>query len=242
MKYLLTLMVLACTWPLMSQVSQIDLYQSNARTDQREFGNGVVGLLIQGENLMRQARWEDAILAYDNVVAQWPNWGPAYIKRAMAKAKMGRQQEAQADLALAQRLSPNSVILFSERNPGLKADIIALANAKDPNIDTVYLLKQRGLLQQADLRITQMYQEQTLSAIDAALLRGNIQLLQENPLHAITHYNWALDRETSPELLHNRGLARIMTYNFSAGCADLEQAEALGYSPSADQYADLCSF
>ena len=108
MKYLLTLLILAFSWPLMSQVSQIDLFQSNARSsDQRQFGNGVVSLLIEGENLMRQARWEDAILTYDNVVAQWPHWAPAYTKRAMAKAKMGRQQEAQNDLLMAQRLSPN---------------------------------------------------------------------------------------------------------------------------------------
>ncbi len=242
MKYLLTLMILACTWPLMSQVSQIDLYQSNARIDQRQFGYGVCGELIAGNNLMRQGRWEDAILAYDNVVAQWPNWGPAYIKRAMAKARMGRQQEAQMDLALAQRLSPNSVILFSERNPGLKANIIATATTEDPDIDAVHKLKQKGLLQQADVRIAEMYEERALSEIDAALLRGNVQLLQENPQHAISYYNWALDRETSPELLHNRGLARIMAYNFPDGCADLEQAEALGYSPSAAQYADLCAF
>ena len=242
MKHLVLLLTLACSWPLLSQVSQIDLYQSNARIDQRLYGNGVVSKLITADNLIRQARWEEAILTYDNVVAQWPNWAPAYIKRATAKAKMGRDQEAQEDLRIAQRLSPNSVILFSERNPGRKSLLLAVAPNAIDEIDEVYELKQRGLLQQADVMISEMYEDHTLTDADAALLRGNVQFLMENPQHAINYYTWALERESSAELFHNRGLARIVAYNFPDGCADLEQAQAMGYGPSAAQYADLCSF
>ncbi len=242
MRHLILFLALVLTWPLVSQVSQIDLYQSNARIDQRQFGNGVVGDLLKGKNLVRQGRWEEAILTYDNIVAQWPNWAPAYTKRAMAKAKMGRQQEATADLQMAQRLSPNSVILFSERNPSSKAQLLATVETETPKLNHVYQLKQRGLLQQAEVTIVELYEEQSLPATEAALLRGNIQLLLENHQHAIAYYDWALDRETKPELLHNRGLARIMTFNFPDGCADLEQAQAMGHTPSADQYVDLCSF
>lgn len=242
MRHLIFFLALVLTWPLASQVSQIDLYQSNARTDQRQYGNGVVSDLIKGENLIRQGRWEEAILTYDNVVAQWPNWAPAYTKRAMAKAKMGRQQEASEDLQMAQRLSPNSVILFSERNPSSKSQLLAKAETETPKLDRIYQLKQRGLLQQAEVMIVELYEEQTLPATEAALLRGNIQLLLENHQHAIAYYDWALDRETKPELLHNRGLARIMSFNFPDGCADLEEAQEMGHQPSADQYVDLCSF
>lgn len=242
MRHLIIALALVLTWPLVGQVSQIDLYQSNARIDQRQFGNGVVSELIKGENLIRQGRWEEAILTYDNVVAQWPNWAPAYTKRAMAKAKMGRQQEAMTDLQMAQRLSPNSVILFSERNPRGKSQLLATVESQIPKLNHVYQLKQRGLLQQAEVMVVELYEEKTLPATDAALLRGNIQLLLENHQHAIAYYDWALDRETRPELLHNRGLARILTFNFPDGCADLEQAQDMGHLPSADQYADLCSF
>ena len=242
MKNILIALSLLITGSLMAQISPIDLYQSNARTDQRQYGDGVVRKLVAGENLIRQGRWEEAILTYDNVVAQWPNWAPAYIKRAMAKAKMGRQSEAQEDLQRAQHLSPNSVILFSERNPGQKVNLLATAPQDDPELEHVYRLKQKGLLQQAEVIISEMYQKAEISATDAALLRGNIQLLLENHQHAIAYYNWALDQETSAEVLHNRGLARILVYNFPDGCADLEQAKEMGYDPSAAQYVDLCSF
>ena len=58
MKYLLIALTLSIPCILNSQISSVDLYTSNARTDQRNYGNGVTKLLIDGDNLMRQGRWE----------------------------------------------------------------------------------------------------------------------------------------------------------------------------------------
>ena len=80
--------------------------------------------LSRGDMDMRNARWEDAIMTYDNVIAQSPYWAPAYIKRATAKYKMGRKTEAKHDMAYAWRLSSNSTRLFSDNNFGDRLDLL----------------------------------------------------------------------------------------------------------------------
>ena len=70
MKYLLIALTLSIPCILTSQISPVDLFTSNARTDQRNYGNGVTKLLIDGDNLMRQGRWDEAIQAYDNAIVQ----------------------------------------------------------------------------------------------------------------------------------------------------------------------------
>lgn len=245
MKYLLIALTLSIPCILTSQISPVDLFTSNARTDQRNYGNGVTKLLIDGDNLMRQGRWDEAIQAYDNAIVQWPNWAPAYMKRAMAKQRMGRATEAEEDLHQAFLISPNSVMLFSLNNPASKMRLLATLPPETDHREStkaVYALKTSGKLMQASSLINQMEENQNLPAADIALLRGNLQLLQEDHFQAIAYYDWALQRGTSPELLHNRGLARILTYNFSDGCADLELASDLGYQPSEQQHLDLCSF
>lgn len=245
MKYLIVILALLGSYSLHSQISSIDLFTSNARMDQRNYGNGVTKLLIDGDNLARQGRWNEAIQAYDNAVEQWPNWAPAYLKRAMAKQRMGRNLEAERDLHRAFLISPNSVMLFSLNNPGSKMQLLATLPSEvdhHETTETIYSLKASGQLMEASYLINEIEENQNLSAPEIALLRGNIQLLQEDHFQAIAYYDWALQRGTSPELLHNRGLARILTYNFSDGCADLEHAGNLGYEPSDQQHLDLCSF
>ena len=245
MKYFLFALALSITCTLSSQISPVDLFTSNARTDQRNYGNGVTKLLIDGDNLIRQGRWDEAIQAYDIAVEQWPNWAPAYLKRAMAKQRMGRNTEAERDLQRAFLISPNSVMLFSLNNPASKMRLLATLSPETDHQETtktVYALKTSGKLMQASSLINQLEDNQNLPAADIALLRGNLQLLQEDHFEAIAYYDWALQRGTTAELLHNRGLARILTYNFADGCADLELASDLGYQPSEQQHLDLCSF
>jgi tetratricopeptide (TPR) repeat protein len=245
MKYLLIALTLSTSFVLYGQISPVDLFTSNTRTDQRNYGNGVTKRLIDGDNLIRQGRWDEAIQAYNIAVEQWPNWAPAYLKRAMAKQRMGRTTEAERDLQRAFLISPNSVMLFSLNNPASKMRLLATLPPETDHQETtktIYALKTSGKLMQASSLINQIEENQNLPATDIALLRGNLQLLQEDHFEAIAYYDWALQRGTSAELLHNRGLARILTYNFADGCADLELAGDLGYQPSEQQHLDLCSF
>jgi hypothetical protein len=158
---------------------------------------------------------------------------------------MGRNTEADRDLHRAFLISPNSVMLFSLNNPGSKMTLLASLPAEADHqaaTQAIDALKTSGQLMKASSLINQIEDNQHLSATEIALLRGNLQLLKEDHFQAIAYYDWALQRGTSPELLHNRGLARILTYNFSDGCADLELAGDMGYAPSEQQHLDLCSF
>jgi tetratricopeptide (TPR) repeat protein len=245
MKNLIILTLLLLGSSLLGQISAIDLYTASERTDQRSYGNGAIAMLINGDNLVRQGRWEDAIMVYDNVVEMWPNWAPAYLKRAMTKARMGRSTEAERDLQRAYLISPNSVALFSLNNPANRMKLMAIPahHALDAHeANAVNDLKIRGQLFQIDLLIDELENQQLMPLTEIALLRGNLRLLHEDHFQAIAYYDWAIDRNKSPELLHNRGLARILTYNFPDGCADLEEAGNLGYQPSKNQHLDLCSF
>lgn len=245
MKNLIILPLLLLGSSLLGQISAIDLYAASERTDQRNYGNGAIAMLINGDNLVQQGRWEDAVTVYDNVVEMWPNWAPAYIKRAMAKARMGRSSEAERDLYRAYLISPNSVALFSLNDPVNRMKLMAIPahhTLRAHEASAVHALKERGQLFQIDLLIDELEDQQVMPLTEIALLRGNLRLLYDDHFQAIAYYDWALDRNKSPELLHNRGLARILTYNFPDGCADLEEAGNLGYEPSKNQHVDLCSF
>ena len=248
MKNLLLLFtILGLATAATGQISAIDLYRTNSPIDQRYYGEGSIKTLITADNNLRQGQLESAILAYDMVVAQWPTWAPAYVKRAVAKMRMGRRTEAEQDLAKAYQISSNSVQLFSERNPGGKLSLLATELEDSPAdwqeiLRQLHPLKRQGNLTQATTEIAALYATNWLNEEEMALLQGNVNFLRDDYLTAIAYYDWILSRGTQAPLLHNRGLAQILSYNFADGCADLLQAGTMGHLPSLEQHADLCSF
>ena len=245
MKYFILFIITCTALALSAQVDIVDVYTAHERTDPRNYGHGAVRVLVEAERLGQQGRWQEAVLEYNTAVEAWPNWAPLFLKRANALLRMGRVTEAEADLERAAKRSPNSVVLFSVDNPVRKfpllAKITAHAQTGHPAAE-VYQLQRDGELFSVDLLLDELEAAGTLPDTELALLRGNQRFLQEDPLEAIAYYDWAINRGTTPELLYNRGLARISIFNFPDGCADLEEAERLGYGPATAQRADLCSF
>lgn len=224
-----------------------NLYQYHDAMDHRVYGNGIATTLVSADNALRTGRWEDAILAYDNAIAQWPYWAPAYVKRAVAKMRMGRTTEARQDLAFAQRISDNSVKLFSENRYGDRLDLLTTDTQETLVPDNMYLrklntLKRSGQLGAANSELESLWANGQLDEAEFALLHGNLSLLRNDYPTAIAYYDKALMWSNDPTIRHNRGLAQILLYNFTEGCNELISAGQQGYAPALDQWADLCTF
>jgi tetratricopeptide (TPR) repeat protein len=88
-------------------------------------GNGITFHLIQGDNFLRQGLIEQAIMAYDNAVAQNPYFAEAYIKRALVKYRVGRVAEAQRDYEIATRLNPHIADMYGYGNNLSRLKVLA---------------------------------------------------------------------------------------------------------------------
>ncbi|MEZ4984334.1 MAG: hypothetical protein R2795_04745 [Saprospiraceae bacterium] len=229
-----------------AQPNPINMYTATAPIDIKIYGNGAQYWLVTGDNLTRQGKWEEAILAYDNAVVHLPEWSVPYIKRSVAKARMGRQQEAKQDLHKANQLSQFGALLYNELYPIGKYRLMAVsighAKGNHPEkMSDIASLKQKGQFTNASVLIKQLFNSRQIDDTSYAFLYGNLHLLQNQQLEAIAYYDWLLDRGEEASVLHNRGLAKLMIYNFADGCHDLERASQLGHQPSAEQYSAFCN-
>ncbi len=103
----------------------MDTFRGQTITNPERYGNGIFVHIVRGDNLMLQGDFEDAIISYDNAVAQDPYFAEAYIKRAMAKYRLGWSVQAQQDYEYASRLNPFAADLYGYKNHYRKLNILA---------------------------------------------------------------------------------------------------------------------
>ena len=101
-------LILCCSFILSgwAQSNPIDVFQSTTPNTPEFYGNGALHFLVEGDNLMLRGSFEPAILAYDNAIVLEPYFAEAYIKRAMAKMRLGRRTAAKNDYQKALKLNP----------------------------------------------------------------------------------------------------------------------------------------
>ena len=105
--------------------AQLDLYHGRAIANPQAYGNRIYKFVTDGDNLMQQGLFENAIMAYDNALAQNEDFAEALVKRAMAKHKLGREQEAQADMKRALVLNPYAGELHGFRGTNGRLNLMA---------------------------------------------------------------------------------------------------------------------
>lgn len=110
---------------LPAQQPQLGAFQSRVSDNPVIAGEGITRHLIMGDNLMAQGKFENAILSFDNAVAQNPYFAEAYIKRAIAKYRLGRLAEAQQDYAFATRINPYVGDMYGYGNNLRKLKVLA---------------------------------------------------------------------------------------------------------------------
>ncbi|MEN0006586.1 MAG: tetratricopeptide repeat protein [Bacteroidota bacterium] len=115
---------------LNSQVNRVDLFPTNVTENQEIYGNGVLKYLQDGDIHMWKAKYEEAILAYDNAIIHSPNFAEAYLKRGISKFRIGRVEEANDDIEIASRLNPYIADLLGYPNLKSRKNLIALNSRK----------------------------------------------------------------------------------------------------------------
>lgn len=110
---------------LSAQQPQLGAFQSRVSDNPVIAGEGITRHLIMGDNLMAQGKFENAILSFDNAVAQNPYFAEAYIKRAIAKYRLGRLAEAQQDYTFATRINPYVADMYGYGNNLRKLKVLA---------------------------------------------------------------------------------------------------------------------
>ncbi len=120
--------------------AQINVYDGSAIANPQTYGNKMQKFVNDGDNLMQQGLFENAIMAYDNALAQNENFAEALVKRAMAKHKLGREQEARTDMKQALTLSPYAGQLHGFRGTNGRLNLMAFEPIElvaQPSLDYV---------------------------------------------------------------------------------------------------------
>lgn len=112
MPYIKTVVAAICSTILISaneasgQSNPLTSFQTISPDHSTRQWDGMNAWFIRGDNNMKLGQFEAAIMAYDNAVAQNPFFAEAYIKRALAKKRLGRNAEAEVDYKTALRFNP----------------------------------------------------------------------------------------------------------------------------------------
>lgn len=123
-RFLLLLLVLLLQVPAPAQT--LDLVQTNGVNNIERYGEDIAARLIKADNLMRRGEFEQAIVQYDQAAAQNPMLADIYMRRAIAKFRIGRSREAQIDYQRATLLNPYIGDLYGYGNAQRALQVMAL--------------------------------------------------------------------------------------------------------------------
>jgi|GEM_PF-5251682 len=123
-RFLLLLLIGLLAIPTSAQT--LDLVQTNGVNSIERYGEDIAARLIKADNLMRRGEFEQAIIQYDQAAAQNPMLADIYIRRAIAKFRIGRSREAQIDYQRATLLNPYIADLYGYGNAQRALQVMAL--------------------------------------------------------------------------------------------------------------------
>lgn len=123
-RFLLFTLVALLQFSLSAQT--LDLVQTNGVNNIERYGEDIAARLIKADNLMRRGEFEQAIIQYDQAAAQNPMLADIYMRRAIAKFRIGRSREAQIDYQRATLLNPYIADLYGYGNAQRALQVMAL--------------------------------------------------------------------------------------------------------------------
>lgn len=232
------LLILGLSVSLSAQHRNSSLYRNTAPVETKRYGSAINEQIVRGDRYMARGQFELALIAYDLAITQNPAFAESYMKRALAKLRLGDARSAQQDYDLALRLNPYVADLYGYGDPLRKSSVMAV---------------QDGFLEQLqshqDLFVSLEAADAALSTYegrrDAAMYkhRGNLLVLLGHYFEAAEDYSRAiLLNPDYAEAYYNRGIARILAYNRPDACHDLERSVQLGYERGALKVEYFCAF
>ena len=214
------------------------LYRNVAPVETRRYGSFINEHINRGDRHMQRGEFEQALIAYDLAVMQSPGFAESYIKRAIAKMRLGDLRSAEEDQRMAVRLNPYVMDLYGYGDPMRKTAVMAF----DDSLST--RLQEDGNIYLTINDITQDIQS-SAGRRNAALFkyRGNLMVLLGRYLDAIDDYDEAilLDSEYA-EAYYNRGIARILAGNRADACYDFMLSTQFGFERGDTKIEHFCAF
>lgn len=246
-----------------AQASPVDVFQSTQPIVPEYYGNGVIRHIIEADNLLRLGRFEEALIAYDNALIVDPYFAEGYIKRAVAKFRLGRTNEAERDYRQGLKINPYAGDLHGYKGASGRIRILAFDDqqpADNPEMDTdrpqwlgaadyqllirqVMELKNNGSIPAALQAVNRTIDRSGLKDPRLFKLRGNLYMLLNEFRKAIEDYDYAITLDNSyEEAYFNRGLANLLTNNRPDACSDMEKSIQLGYEEGVEKMKYFCGF
>lgn len=248
---------------VLAQSSPVDVFQSVEPVTPKYYANGLIAHLVEADNLLRRGRFEEAIIAYDNALVIDPYFAEGYIKRAVAKFRLGRKNEAEQDYRLALRYNPYAADLHGYKGSFSRIRILAFDRddmlaipEEEKGVHPLYGDAEYQLL------LNRVIELKTSGSIPAALhavnqaialnrdldarlfkLRGNLYILLNDFRKAIADYDHAITLDGAYEQAYfNRGLANLLVNNRPDACSDMEKSIQLGYREGTDKMKYFCGY
>ncbi len=214
------------------------VFRNTAPEENRRYGSFINEHIVRGDRHMMRGEFEQALIAYDVAIMQNPGFAESYMKRAMAKLRLGDAQSAALDQQQALRLNPYVTDLYGYGDPMRKTRVMAFDQD----------LKDR-IHDDGNIFITLQEVDNALNTPEGRrdpLLykyRGNLRVLIGKYFEAIEDFNQAIRLEPEwAEAYYNRGIARILAGNRPDACADFERSAAMGYNRSQQKADYFCAF
>jgi tetratricopeptide (TPR) repeat protein len=77
--------------------------------------NEAIRLIQEGDNFLRYANWDQALIIYTRAINTDINYANSYMKRATLNARLGKTSEALSDYNRAITLNPYSEYIYDKR-------------------------------------------------------------------------------------------------------------------------------
>ncbi len=218
--------------------AQSQVVRNTAPVETRRYGSFINEHLVRGDRHMARGEFEQALIAYDLAIMQSPGFAESYMKRALAKFRLGDTRSAELDQQMALRLNPYVSNLYGYGDPMRKSKVMAFdetLNAQIQEDGNIFLT-----LQEVNSALSSPEGRR-----DATLYkyRGNLRVLIGRYFDAIEDYSQAIVLDPDfAEAYYNRGIARILAGNRPDACADFERSAAMGYSRGEDKIGYFCAF
>ncbi len=217
---------------------QAQVFRNTAPLENRRYGSFINEHIVRGDRHMARGEFEQALIAYDVAIMQNPGFAESYMKRALAKLRLGDAQSAALDQQQALRLNPYVTDLYGYGDPMRKTRVMVFdQDLKDRmhNDGNIFIT-----LQQVDnaLRTPEGRRDPLLYKY-----RGNLRVLIGKYFEAIEDYTQAvrLDPEWA-EAYYNRAIAQILAGNRPDACADFERSASMGYTRGEQKAGYFCAF
>ena len=247
--------------PMFSQTRGASVFPSYIVENPQRYGEGIFSHIIQSDNYFRQGQFEEALNSLDYALSQDPYFAEAYVKRAILKHKIGRTTEAHEDFQNARRINPYASELYGFNGPLRRLKVLAadynqwIANGSAreltasisaslaQQLQDIVVQKQNGDILGALKEINTLLDVTPQADPVPYKIRGNILLLLDQHFEAINDYSMAISLDPSlEEAYFNRGIAKIMAYNRSDACYDIQESIYKGYEKGKEILRYFCNF